>query len=853
MKLQIFFFLSLVVSNPLAMFFALCLLCRIRVARGCTRSFVSLCCLVLKLVQGLPPYNRGYNLIFQRAYRGGLIFDTPGAIPKPTVVPHTLAPAGGGGWNTGIDVPRVSKKARRDKQQQQQQPPQKHGPTDGGGGDKKSSKKKNKKGSKKSAPGTGDDVKQEGVEGAAAAVGGPSAPSAGAGSARKPATETGDAGVSAGERRTSRRTVLGDAGRKHNSVSGEETSRAGPERETRKRGVSSSSPPSSSYVVAWLEGEARKLGWPPAGVQPDGISRTMIEDLPVDPESSVVEPPLPPSSSSGAVAAASAPATATPGGGGAGGHDSDGAPSRPRQKEEKPPVRSSPTAASEPRGKEGEASREVEEAAKGDDKAGGQRETRKRGSATAVAGGRRGSRGGGAVSPALKRVASRKDSAGQGQEDSGRSSDGGRLAGQGAVSSSQADAGADAGADDKHVHGCVGLDPPENSAAPMKSRCREKRGAGDDVGAPKVAAAASAAATAAAVLKPDQEREEEGRQQQQPLCTPSRRGSLSPPLPTGDAVDSTTTAASRTKGKSPARLKHMAKKKSAFPTKGGGDGASGKRKGRGETPRRSSIPLSPTQAVFQMPSDDEEEEEEAAACATAIKQRHQLSFAKRTAAVGSTPPAPAPPATAPSSRPQPVLSSSIKKKKKKSDDGGGSDISLAGKAAPVGGSKARPTKGNGHAAARAAPGAGGESEARVGAAGGVISKRGRDGKDGVGVGRDAPAGVASAAAVVPQPSGRKQRATVSFAWVRGVGVLPEAVGRRERSCSVARCSACDVPRRHLCCTSSSWFFGVAPLSLYPGVLVGTPLTCVTLPVQPAAIFRRRHPQRLFRPMWQQLA
>ncbi|CAN0548130.1 unnamed protein product, partial [Ectocarpus sp. 12 AP-2014] len=216
-------------------------------------------CPPFKLVQGLPPYNRGYNLIFQRAYRSGLIFDTPGAIPKPTVVPHTLAPAGGGGWNTGIDVPRVSKKARRDKPQQQQ--PQKHGPTDGGGGGKKSSKKKKKKkkGSKKSAPGTGDDVKQEGVEGGAAAVESPPAPTAGAGSARKPAAETGDAGVSAGERRTSRRRVLGDAVRKHNSGSGEETSRAGTERETRKRGVSSSSPSSSSYVVAWLEGEARKL------------------------------------------------------------------------------------------------------------------------------------------------------------------------------------------------------------------------------------------------------------------------------------------------------------------------------------------------------------------------------------------------------------------------------------------------------------------------------------------------------------------------------------------------------------------------------------------------------------------
>lgn len=47
------------------------------------------------MIHGLPPYNRGFNREFQRAYRSGLIFNTPGAVPKLNVVPDTLAPADG--------------------------------------------------------------------------------------------------------------------------------------------------------------------------------------------------------------------------------------------------------------------------------------------------------------------------------------------------------------------------------------------------------------------------------------------------------------------------------------------------------------------------------------------------------------------------------------------------------------------------------------------------------------------------------------------------------------------------------------------------------------------------------------
>lgn len=71
------------------------------------------CC---QLIEGLPPYSRGFNRKFQKAYRQGLIFDTPGAIPKPNVVPDTLAPAGGGGWDIGVDGLIKLRRSRRREQ-----------------------------------------------------------------------------------------------------------------------------------------------------------------------------------------------------------------------------------------------------------------------------------------------------------------------------------------------------------------------------------------------------------------------------------------------------------------------------------------------------------------------------------------------------------------------------------------------------------------------------------------------------------------------------------------------------------------------------------------------------------------
>ncbi|CAM9691484.1 unnamed protein product, partial [Pylaiella littoralis] len=109
-------------------------------------------CPPFKLIKGIRPYNRGFNREFQRAYRGGLIFDTLGAIPKPTIVPDTLAPAGGGGWDSGIDGLLLPKKTRR-QQQQTTNGSSSGGDGGGGGGGQKSKNKstKNKKRKEKKA------------------------------------------------------------------------------------------------------------------------------------------------------------------------------------------------------------------------------------------------------------------------------------------------------------------------------------------------------------------------------------------------------------------------------------------------------------------------------------------------------------------------------------------------------------------------------------------------------------------------------------------------------------------------------------------------------------------------------
>lgn len=66
-----------------------------------------------QIIKDQPPYNRGFNREFQKAYRSGLIFETPGAIPHINIVPDTLAPAGGSGWDTGIDGLNLKKRRRR--------------------------------------------------------------------------------------------------------------------------------------------------------------------------------------------------------------------------------------------------------------------------------------------------------------------------------------------------------------------------------------------------------------------------------------------------------------------------------------------------------------------------------------------------------------------------------------------------------------------------------------------------------------------------------------------------------------------------------------------------------------------
>ena len=779
----------------------------------------------LKLIQGLPPYNRGFNRVFQRAYRGGLILDTPGAIPKPTIVPDTLAPAGGGGWDTGVDgLQHTKKKARR---------PQRQPHDSGGGGGSEGgwdrSKKKRKKGMKGKKR---SDRRERGASGFGVSAGG-AGHAAGGGTEkvgetgrRRSRTPGRDDGVDSGleirrGRRGAKQELESEASpglshqqrrqqpprERQNRQRQEEQEQAsgsavaqegGGERRPPPRAKSRSSTPrpssssssssslsfSSSYVVAFFEKAALELRHSRSGRMPPSsffqLPPTLVQEVrsrggrPCSPAAATL-PAKATARATGSAAIADGAATGAlgaassapgDGGGDEDGGGGDGSAGSGSSRRRKRPRRSLSTAVTD----KGLEASESEDG----DAAGSQRRSGEPGAEEDRPVGGEGAKR--RANPAVGRDSEASSAAAQRPARTTERASPGEVTGPPAKTADAAAAANDA------VAGVEGGGEPVSSeatptddgegggnavcggpsAAPQDgSVVPPAAGSTGQRGAPGRGATAARGATAP-VAKPNETRAEGEEGPPSPCRDSSQRALHSSPQNPGYAAGTVASPGARKKGKSPARLKRMAGGKSSSPVVGsGGSYGNGKVRGDGTDSSGGAGAGAVTLSPTQAVFQMLSDEEDEDGDEAYGISKKGSIASLAKRPVGSTPP---PLAAAPS----PSAATSKTSKRGDRGDGGRRRVSR-----PPGAGKARAKVKVAAAAKLTSSGAedaedtdaDGESEAGTGAgAGGKAGKRHQEAESdarGSGGGGGGDGGAGAGAHVLPRSGGRKQRTTVS--------------------------------------------------------------------------------------------